>query len=139
MTVCNVLLVDDEIEFATSLAERLRLRGFSTATAQSGQAALDILGGQFFHVVVLDVKMPGMDGLETLKTIKSRHPPTEVILLTGHACLDAAVNGIEAGAFDYLVKPADLDELAFKIQDAFEKSCLNPKNEPLCYTHNTNH
>ncbi|HHN48292.1 MAG TPA: response regulator [Bacteroidales bacterium] len=139
MTVCNVLLVDDEIEFVTSLAERLRLRGFSATTASSGQAALDILGREFFHVVVLDVKMPGMDGLETLKTIKSRHPPTEVILLTGHACLDAAVNGIQADAFDYLVKPADLDELSFKIQDAFEKSCLNPKNEPVCYTQITNH
>jgi DNA-binding NtrC family response regulator len=139
MTVCNVLLVDDEIEFASSLAERLRLRGFSTATAQSGQAALDMLSGRFFHVVVLDVKMPGMDGLEALKTIKTRHPPTEVILLTGHACLDAAVNGIQAGAFDYMVKPADLDELSFKIQDAFEKSCLNPKNELLCHTEIINH
>jgi DNA-binding NtrC family response regulator len=139
MTVCNVLLVDDEVEFAASLAERLRIRGFAANTAGDGQTALDLMDAEFFHVVVLDVKMPGMDGLEALKEIKSRHPPTEVILLTGHACLDAAVNGIQSGAFDYLVKPVDLDELAFKLQDAFEKSCLNPKNEPSCYTRITNH
>ncbi|MFO7784971.1 MAG: response regulator [Thermodesulfobacteriota bacterium] len=138
MTACNVLLVDDEVEFITSLAERLRLRGIAAKTATSGQAALNLMEAEFFHVVVLDVMMPGMDGLETLKAIKSRHPPTEVILLTAHACLDAALTGIESGAFDYLAKPVDIDELSFKLQDAFEKACLNPKSQSSCETLTTN-
>lgn len=139
MTTCNVLLVDDEVEFITSLAERLHLRGIAAKTAGSGQDALDLMETEFFHVVVLDVMMPGMDGLETLKAIKSRHPPTEVILLTAHACLDAALTGIESGAFDYMIKPVDIDELSFKLQDAFEKSCLNPEGESSCETLITNH
>ncbi len=139
MTACNVLLVDDEVEFITSLAERLKLRGIEAKTAGSGQAALDLMERELFQVVVLDVMMPGMDGLETLRAIKSRHPPTEVILLTAHACLDAALTGIESGAFDYLVKPVDIDELSFKLQDAYEKACLNPKSEASREALITNH
>jgi two-component system, OmpR family, response regulator len=139
MTACKVLLVDDEIDFITSLAERLHLRGVEARTAGSGRAALELMDQEVFHVVVLDVVMPGMDGLATLAEIRARHPRTEVIMLTGHACLDAALTGIESGAFDYMVKPVDIDELTFKLQDAYEKSCLNRESGSSCETLITNH
>jgi two-component system, OmpR family, response regulator len=124
MNELNILLVDDEVEFITSLAERLALRGFKTQTATDGPRALDLIKNQTFHAVVLDVMMPGMDGLETLQEIRKIDEALEVILLTGHACLEVALQGIQAGAFDYLVKPVDVDELAFRLQDACEKRGL---------------
>jgi two-component system, OmpR family, response regulator len=124
MNKLNILLVDDEVEFITGLAERLALRGFNTFTASDGPGALELIKNGSFHAVVLDVMMPGMDGLETLGEIKKIDEALEVILLTGHACLEAAQQGIETGAFDYLVKPVDVDELAFRLQDACEKRGL---------------
>lgn len=124
MNKLNILLVDDEVEFITSLAERLALRGFNTSTAADGPSALELIKKQAFQAVVLDVMMPGMDGLETLQEIKKIDEALEVILLTGHACVQVAQQGIQAGAFDYLVKPVDVDELAFRLQDACEKRGL---------------
>ena len=124
MSKLNILLVDDEVEFITSLAERLALRGFKTSIATDGPGALDLIKKESFHAVVLDVMMPGMDGLETLDKIKKIDEALEVVLLTGHANLDVALAGIQAGAFDYLVKPVDVDELAFRLQDACEKRGL---------------
>jgi len=124
MNKLNILLVDDEVEFIKSLAERLALRGFNTLTATDGPGALELIKNGNFHAVVLDVMMPGMDGLETLKEIKKTDEALEVILLTGHASLEVALHGIQAGAFDYLVKPVDVDELAFRLQDACEKRGL---------------
>jgi DNA-binding NtrC family response regulator len=121
MNELNILLVDDEVDFITSLAERLALRGFRTHTASDGPAALGLIKEGDFHAVVLDVMMPGMDGLETLHKIKKIDETLEVILLTGHASSQAALKGIQEGAFDYLVKPVDVDELAFRLQDACEK------------------
>jgi DNA-binding NtrC family response regulator len=124
MATFKILLVDDEVEFVESLAERLRLRGFITSIAQDGLRALEQICAQQFHGVVLDVMMPGMDGLETLKQIKKIDGSVEVILLTGHARTEAALEGIRAGAFDYLIKPVDIDELTFRLQDACEKRAL---------------
>ena len=78
-------------------------------------------------VVILDVKMPGMSGLETLRKVKKKYPLTEVIMLTGHASVEVAIEGMDCGAFDYLMKPTDLDELLYKIQDAYKRKCLNEK------------
>jgi DNA-binding NtrC family response regulator len=78
-------------------------------------------------VVVLDVKMPGMDGIQTLKAIKSMDPLVEVIMLTGHASVEVAIQGMELGAFDYLMKPMDIDELLYKVQDAYKKKALQEK------------
>jgi two-component system, OmpR family, response regulator len=125
MNKLNILLVDDEVEFITSLAERLALRGFNTLTATDGPGALELIKKQSFQAVVLDVMMPGMDGLETLQEIKKIDESLEVILLTGHASVQVALQGIQAGAFDYLVKPVDVDELAFRLQDACEKRGLS--------------
>jgi len=124
MGTLNILLVDDETEFVNNLAERLRLRGFTIHIAPDGPRALELIRAQPFHGVVLDVMMPGMDGLETLRQIKKIDATVEVILLTGHARTQAALEGIREGAFDYLIKPVDIDELSFRLQDACEKRAL---------------
>ena len=120
----NVLLVDDEAEFVETLVKRLRKRKVNTAAVGSGEEALKILKEMPIDVVVLDVKMPGMDGIETLRKIKKISPLIEVIMLTGHANMEVAIEGMELGAFDYLMKPMDIDELLYKLQDAYKKKWL---------------
>lgn len=124
MTECSVLLVDDEAIFLETLAKRLARRGLAVHTAGSGKDALEVLAAHPVDVVLLDVKMPGLDGMDTLSLIKRDHPGVEVIMLTGHANVDAAMRGMEEGAFDYLMKPADIDDLFHKIEDAFRKRQL---------------
>lgn len=125
MDKCNVLLVDDETEFRTTLEKRLTKRQLSVFGAGSGEEAIEILNKMPIDIVVLDIRMPGMDGLETLRTIRKRDPMIETILLTGHASVEAAVTGMEFGAFDYLIKPMDIDDLLYKIQDAFKKKTIH--------------
>ena len=120
----NVLLVDDELEFLATLVKRLTKRGLNISTAKNGEDALKIIGGKVIDVVVLDVRMPGIDGIQTLREIKKKDPLMEVIMLTGHARLEVAIEGMELGAFDYLMKPADIDELFYKLQDAFKKKTI---------------
>jgi DNA-binding NtrC family response regulator len=122
----NVLLVDDEAEFLETLVKRMKKRGLKVTGVNSGEEALKHLVGEAagVDVVVLDVKMPGLDGIETLKAIKNRHPLVEVIMLTGHANVEVAIEGMEQGAFDYLMKPMNIDELLYKIQDAHQKKSI---------------
>jgi len=120
----NVLLVDDELEFLETLVKRLTKRGLNISTAKSGEDALKIIGGKGIDVAVLDVRMPGMDGIQTLRELKKIDPLMEVIMLTGHASVEVAIEGMELGAFDYLMKPADIDELFYKLQDAFKKKTI---------------
>jgi DNA-binding NtrC family response regulator len=120
----NVLLVDDEPDFLYPLVRRLTRRNLIVESAGSGPTALEIIARKPVDVVVLDVKMPGMGGLEILRAIKANHEEIEVILLSGHASIDTAMKGISDGAFDYLMKPVDFDELFFKLQDAYEKKSL---------------
>ncbi len=124
MSELSVLLVDDEGEFLEVLVKRLKKRNVNATGVLSGEAALRTLRETTVDVVVLDVKMPEMDGIETLREIKKNHPLVEVIMLTGHANMDVAIEGLEAGAFDYLMKPMDIDELLFKVQDAHQKKAL---------------
>jgi DNA-binding NtrC family response regulator len=124
MIKASVLIVDDEVAFVETLAKRLAKRGFRVESAHSGQEALDKLGGggpTTTDVVILDVKMPEMDGLETLARIKDQHPLIEVIMLTGHATVESAIEGMKQGAFDYLMKPCELDVLIEKLNVASEK------------------
>lgn len=120
----NILLVDDERDFVEILSLRLTDAGHRVRTAFSGQEALAVLAeteGDALpetDVVILDIKMPGMDGIETLKQIQAKYPVVEVILLTGHGAVDTAITGLKSGAFDYLLKPADFDELTSKIEAA---------------------
>ena len=120
----KILLVDDEVDYLETLIKRLVRRGVEACAVHSGEAALEHLGQEPADVVVLDVKMPGMDGLEALRQIKERHPLVEVIMLTGHANVEVAIEGMELGAFDYLMKPTELDELLFKLQDACARKAL---------------
>jgi DNA-binding NtrC family response regulator len=121
MSEMRIMLVDDEERFLTTTQKLLERKGIDVITATSGSEALDKLVTTDVHVVILDVKMPGIDGLATLKAIKSRYPSVEVIMLTGHATVESAVDGLEAGAADYLMKPADIDELVAKAEEACTK------------------
>jgi len=126
----KTLLVDDEEEFLNTMVKRLRKRNLEVATAAEGREAIEKVSCESFDVVVLDMAMPGMNGIDTLREIKKIRPSTEVIILTGHAEVEAAVQGMELGAFDYLLKPADIDELLYKIQDAFvRKQCRDEAEE----------
>jgi len=120
----NVLLVDDETEFLDTLVKRIKKRDVNVTGVESGEKALAFLNEHAVDVVVLDVRMPGMDGIETLRELKKRHPLVEVILLTGHASLEVAIEGMELGAFDYLMKPIDIDELLYKLEDANKKRSI---------------
>jgi DNA-binding NtrC family response regulator len=120
----SVLLVDDELEFVETLVKRLKKRNLPVKGVRSGEEALRCLHDQPFDIVVLDVKMPGMNGVETLREIKRLYPLVEVIMLTGHASMEVAIEGMELGAFDYLMKPMNIDELLYKLQDAYKKKSL---------------
>ncbi|MCG6911363.1 MAG: response regulator [Deltaproteobacteria bacterium] len=122
----TVVFVDDEADYVESLIKRMRRRNIQAYGAGSGEAALTLLADKHreIDVIVLDVRMPGMDGLAVLKEVKKRHPLIEVIMLSGHANLAVAKEGMEMGAFDYLMKPVDLDELLYKLQDAHQKKSL---------------
>ena len=121
----SVLLVDDEVEFLDVLVKRLKKRKLRLLAANNGEEALRLVRENPVDVAVLDVKMPGMDGITVLREIKKTHPSIEVIMLTGHANMEVAIEGMELGAFDYLMKPIDIDELIYKMQDAFKRKCLN--------------
>lgn len=117
----KVLIVDDEHDFRETLLKRLRKRQFSIQGAENGLRALELLENHPFDVVVLDVMMPGMDGIETLREIKKNKPLVEVIMLTGHASLELGLEGMKVGAFDYIMKPTSIDDLVTKINQAYEK------------------
>ena len=120
----RVLFVDDEVEFLQLMEKRLSRRGMEVSTAPDGQSALAMRdavlaeGGEMFKVVVMDVRMPGMDGLETLRHMKAKAPELPVILLTGHACMGVAVQGMDLGAYDYMLKPVSISELIIKMEEA---------------------
>ena len=122
MPLANVLLVDDEVPFVETMTKRLTKRDLRITSAFNGKEALDKLEeDRSIEVVVLDVKMPGMDGNETLKEIKRRYPLVEVIMLTGHATVESGIDGMKLGAFDYLMKPCDMDQLMSKVKEAAAK------------------
>jgi len=120
----SVLLVDDEETFVQTLAKRLTLRRFDVHTATRAEKAFATLAGRRIDVVVLDVRMPDLDGIEATREIKATYPLVEVILLTGHANMEASLEGMKQGAFDYLLKPVNIDELVYKIEDAPRKTQL---------------
>lgn len=121
MASFRVLIVDDEEDFVETIVKRLRGRGLSVEGANSGPAALSLMETQVFDVVILDVKMPGMDGIETLREMKKRSPLTEVIMLTGHGSVESGIQGLQLGAFNYVMKPCPLDELLAQMTQAYER------------------
>ncbi len=122
MSIANVLLVDDESEFVETFSERLELRNLKISKAFNGEEALQVLEKDHdLEVVILDVKMPGMDGIETLTEIKKKYPLVEVIMLSGHSTVESAIEGMKKGAFDYMMKPCDLDQIIAKVSEAVAK------------------
>ena len=122
MTAPFIMLVDDEVSFVETMAKRLGMRNMETISAFSGEECLEALKShQTLDVIVLDVKMLGMDGIETLKKIKKEFPLIEVIMLTGHATVESGIRGMKLGAYDFLMKPCDIEELVGKLEEATKK------------------
>lgn len=120
----SVLLVDDEEAFLETVVKRLNLRKVKAFGARNGPEALEFLTHNTVDILILDVKMPGMNGIEVLRIVKDLYPLMEVIMLTGHANMEVAIAGMEAGAFDYLMKPVNIDELLYKLQDAYKRKSI---------------
>jgi DNA-binding NtrC family response regulator len=117
----RVLLVDDETIFTKNMSKLLKNRGYAVTAVNSGDAAIRELEQTPFDVIVLDLKMPGMDGITTLKEIMKLGLFTETLILTGHGSIDSALEAMKLGAYDYLTKPCEIDELVAKIEAAWEK------------------
>lgn len=125
----KVLLVDDETIFTDNMSKLLTHRGYRVTAVNSGDAAIKALEEGEFDVVVLDLKMPGMDGLTTLKEIKKLGLFTETMILTGHGAIDSALEAVKLGAYDYLTKPCDIDDLVAKIEGAWSKKDAEHKKD----------
>ena len=117
----RVLLVDDETIFTKNMSKLLKNRGYQVTAVNSGDGAIRELEQNHFDVIVLDLKMPGMDGIATLKEIMKLGLFTETLILTGHGSIDTALEAMKLGAYDYLTKPCEIDELVAKIEAAWEK------------------
>ena len=120
----KVLLVDDETDFLSALAERLKARGLKVSTATSGEDAVTNADKEGFDLIVLDMAMPGIDGLETLKRIKAKQPDAEIIMLTGQGSIKTSIEAMKLGAEDFLQKPVNITELMDKISEAKDKRML---------------
>ena len=121
----KVLIADDEIEFASTIVARLNLRNYTATMANSGKAALAAIEQERPDVLLLDLKMPDLDGLEVLARLKENYPGLAVIILTGHGSFEAGRKGMELGAFDYIMKPVDLNLLMTKIDEAFRSKAAD--------------
>lgn len=120
----RLLLVDDDIPLTKNMSWLLSRRGYEVSAVNDGESALRIIEEQEFDVVILDQKMPGIDGIATLRELKKKRPNLEVIILTGASSIDSAVKGFELGACDYTTKPMQLSDLEEKIRQAFERKLL---------------
>jgi two-component system OmpR family response regulator len=128
MNKAKVLIVDDEEAFANNIVKLIANRGYDTKAVYNGQSAIDALDEADFDVIILDMKMPGLDGLATLKQIKRKKPGVEVIILTGHSSWDAGINGIQLGAFDFLMKPIRFDDLYEKVRQAYQRKLVHEES-----------
>jgi DNA-binding NtrC family response regulator len=117
----RILIVDDEEDFVEALSERLIMRDYDVTTSLSGEDAIEKVRGYNFDVVILDVSMPGMNGVDALGEIKKIKPLTEVIMLTGHATVESAIDGMKLGALDFLMKPCETEDLVSKINKAYDR------------------
>ncbi|MBF0204726.1 MAG: response regulator [Desulfamplus sp.] len=121
MVKMRIMLVDDEERFLQTSQKMLIKHGYDAMVASSGEECLVKLEQELVHVIILDVKMPGMGGIETLKQIKQKYPMIEVIMLTGHGTAESAVEGLKSGATDYLTKPANIEDIVAKAEEAFSR------------------
>jgi len=131
MKKARVLLADDEVDFTENTKTLLEHRGYDVTAVNSGDSAIRALGQEKYDVMVLDLKMPGMDGISTLKEIKKLNFYTQILVLTGHGAINTALEAMELGAYDYLTKPCDIDELTEKLEDAMKKGESDNKKPSL--------
>jgi DNA-binding NtrC family response regulator len=120
----RILLVDDELVFANNLLKLLSKRGYDTVVVYNGTDAVNMVGEKEFDVIILDMKMPGMDGIATLKEIKKKTPSVEVVILTGHSSVESGIEGMQLGAFDFLMKPVSIDDLQEKVSEAYRRKLV---------------
>jgi DNA-binding NtrC family response regulator len=120
----RLLIVDDEIPFTANLLKLLSRKGYEVSVVNDGYSALRIIEEQEFDVVILDQKMPGIDGVTTLKELKKKRPHLEVIMLTGHGSIESGVQGLQLGAFNYVMKPITFPELLEQIVHAYERKII---------------
>ena len=131
----RLLLVDDEEDFRITLANRLKKRNLDVTGVGSGEEAIEVIGKKSFDVAIVDIKMPGIDGIETLRRIRKIDPLVEVILLTGHATVEAGIEGMKIGAYDYVVKPCNVNDLLVKVEDACRRRMVEKghvQEKPSC-------
>jgi two-component system, OmpR family, response regulator len=124
MRMARILLVDDEITFTSNMSRILSRRGYDVTAVNDGESAIKTIENEEYDVAVLDLKMPGMDGMATLKVMKMKRPLLEVIILTGHGSVDSGIQGMHLGAYDYATKPIQIGELQEKINEAFERKLI---------------
>lgn len=129
MTKPRLLLVDDEVLFTDNLSKLLTRRGYEVSAVNDSWQALRVAEEQEFDVVILDQKMPGLDGIDVLRELKSKVPDLEIIILTGHGSLEIGIAGLQLGAYDFIRKPIGLSELEEKIARAFDRRVLRRSNE----------
>jgi two-component system OmpR family response regulator len=129
MKTARILLVDDEVAFANNIAKLISKRGFEVKTVYDGQSAIQALDESDFDVIVLDLKMPGLDGMAALRLIKGKKPQVEVIILTGHGSMESGIDGIQLGAFDFIMKPVRFDDLHEKIREAYQRKLVQEGQE----------
>jgi len=123
----NLLIVDDEEEFLNSITRSLELRDFNVVAVNRGEKAIEAAKNSPFDIALVDLKMPGISGEETLKLLKEQHKWMEVVILTGHGAVDSAVECTKSGAYSYLQKPCELDQLLEALKDAYKKKVMNRK------------
>ncbi|MFH1977586.1 MAG: response regulator [Pseudomonadota bacterium] len=125
----RILLVDDEVAFADNLLKLLSKRGYDVIVAYNGADAVNMVGEKEFDVIILDMKMPGMDGIATLKEIRKIAPLVEVVILTGHGSVESGIEGMQLGAFDFLMKPVRIDDLQEKVSEAYQRKLIQRERE----------
>ncbi|RJP60233.1 MAG: response regulator [Deltaproteobacteria bacterium] len=124
MKIPRILLVDDEVAFANNILKLLSKRGYDVIAVNDGASAIRTIGEKEFDVVILDMKMPGMDGIATLKEIKKKEPLAEVVILTGHGSVESGIEGMQLGAFDFVMKPVSIDDLHEKVCQAYQRKLI---------------
>jgi two-component system OmpR family response regulator len=129
MRKAKILLVDDEVAFANNIAKLISKRGYDIITVYNGENAVKAVEENDFDVIVLDLKMPGMGGMATLQQIKVKKPVIEVIILTGHGSFESGIDGIQMGAFDFIMKPVRFEDLQEKIRQAFQRKLMLEEKE----------
>ena len=128
MKRAKVLIVDDEVAFADNIAKLISKRGYEVSAVYNGQSAVEAVDEFDFDIIILDLKMPGLDGLATLKLIKGKRPGVEVIILTGHGSMESGIDGIQLGAFDFIMKPVRFEDLHEKIRQAYQRKLVHEEN-----------